>query len=168
MQLTALKPYWKSLFWLVVGYDINCQYRKHFHERIDEIQKKYGHLRSIGTDPFVFTLVSAVGKFHLPAHIASCRYKFSYYYLRGVGMTDGEALERIWSIMNSLVAHTKEMMPGHRHDIINDFHSDMNIHKMHNIGTSPQCPKKRYPIEYSFSAHAVNEVQEGAKTARDY
>ncbi|EJF55967.1 hypothetical protein DICSQDRAFT_150671 [Dichomitus squalens LYAD-421 SS1] len=133
VQLTALRPYWKTLRWLAVGYDINCQYRIHFHERIRELQKRYGHLKSIPADDFVFELLSAVGKFHLPAHIQACRFKFSYYYLRGVGMTDGEALERIWSILNSLAARTKEMTPGHRHDVLNDFLGDMNVRKLHSI-----------------------------------
>ena len=91
-------------------------------------------LKSIDTSDFPFTVVSAVGKLQLPAHIESCRYKFSYYYLRGAGMTDGEALERIWSILNSLAARTKEMTTGHRHDVLNDFYGDMNVRKLHNIG----------------------------------
>ncbi|KAI1784480.1 hypothetical protein LXA43DRAFT_1101350 [Ganoderma leucocontextum] len=46
-------------------------------------------------------------------------------------MTDGEALERIWSVFNSLALRTKEMSSGHRHDVINNFHSDMNVRRLH-------------------------------------
>ena len=163
-QLTALRPYWKSLRWLAVGYDINCQYRIKFHERIKELQSRYGHLKSIPTDDFVFELLSPVGKFHLSAHTLTCRFKFSYYYLRGVGMTDGEALERIWSILNSLAARTKEMTPGHRHDILNDFLGDMNVRKLHSIGQSTAYTPKQV-TDSSSSPHVSRQIRQGDEAA---
>ncbi|TFK79156.1 hypothetical protein K466DRAFT_506060, partial [Polyporus arcularius HHB13444] len=114
-------------------YDINCQYRKKFRKRIKDIQTNFPNLLSIRLDYLPFTL-PGIGKFHAPAHTASCRCKYSYNYLPGVGMTDGEAAERIWAILNHLAARTKEMSPGHRHDVINHFYSDMNIRRLHGIG----------------------------------
>ena len=32
----------------------------------------------------------SIGKFHVAAHQESCRSRYSYYYLPGSGMTDGE------------------------------------------------------------------------------
>ena len=49
-------------------------------------------------------------------------------------MTDGEAAERIWAILNHLASRTKEMSPGHRHDVMNDFYSDMNVRRLHSMG----------------------------------
>ena len=49
-------------------------------------------------------------------------------------MTDGEAAERIWSILNVLAARTREMSPGHRHDVINHFYNDMNLRRLQGIG----------------------------------
>ena len=51
-------------------------------------------------------------------------------------MTDGEALERIWALFNALALRTKEMSSGHRHDVINDFHSDMNVRRLHAMRAS--------------------------------
>ena len=48
-------------------------------------------------------------------------------------MTDGEAPERIWASLNNLSMRTKEMSSGHRHDVINDYYSDMNVRRVHNM-----------------------------------
>ncbi|KAI0687632.1 hypothetical protein C8T65DRAFT_700875 [Cerioporus squamosus] len=123
---------WSFLNWHCNGYDINCQYRKKFRGRIKDIQTNFPNLLSIRLDYLPFTL-PGIGKFHAPAHTATCRCKYSYNYLPGVGMTDGEAAERIWAILNHLAARTKEMSPGHRHDVINHFYNDMNIRHLHGI-----------------------------------
>src|SRR5882762_2869518 len=43
-----------------------------------------------------------VPKFHLPAHVAACQMAFSFNLTRGVGRTDGEALEQGWADINPL------------------------------------------------------------------
>lgn len=117
----------------VRAYDINCQHCIHFDLRMTHFTQNAGLYTSL--KHYVFpTTVLGVGKFHLPAHKPSCRWKFSFHYLPGVGMTDGEALERIWSVLNTLGSSTREMSTGHRHDVINDHHSDMNIRRMHSAG----------------------------------
>lgn len=63
-------------------------------------------------------------------------FKFSFNWLPGVAMTDGEAPERIWAILNGLASRTQEMSSGHRHDIINDFYGDWNVRRVHGIGLS--------------------------------
>ena len=118
------------------GYDINCQYRKKFRRRMEDIQTHFPNLQSIRLDYLPYTL-PAIGKFHAPAHTGTCRCKYSYNYLPGVGMTDGEAAERIWSILNGLAARTREMSPGHRHDVINHFYNDMNLRRLQGIGETP-------------------------------
>ncbi|OCH83779.1 hypothetical protein OBBRIDRAFT_815708 [Obba rivulosa] len=110
--LLALQP-WMGLHIHVAGYDIAC-------------------MCTIRKTLFPWTL-PAIGKFHLPAHIPSCCYKFSYHYLPGVGITDGEAPERIWPAINALATRTREMSAGHRHDVINDYHSDHNVRRTHGL-----------------------------------
>ncbi|OCH85647.1 hypothetical protein OBBRIDRAFT_807358 [Obba rivulosa] len=121
-----------QVFLHISGYDINCQYRKNFWKRMEWFRKNRGLMNSIKHVQFPKTL-SVIGKFHLPAHNAACRYKFSYYWMPGAAMTDGEAPERIWAVLNGLAAHTQEMAAGHRHDIINDHHSDMNVRRTHTM-----------------------------------
>ncbi|RDX46393.1 hypothetical protein OH76DRAFT_1356133 [Lentinus brumalis] len=128
VQLSGLQRYMK-LRMHVAGYDINCQYRIHFASRMQSIRERFDFLPSIRLTHFPPTLI-AIGKFHLAAHIPRCRYKFSYNFLPGVGMTDGEALERIWGEVDGLAVRTKEMTPGHRHDTQNDHYNDMNIRRI--------------------------------------
>lgn len=126
---------WKDLKVHVSGYDINCQYRIKFRERMRTLATQSQELGSISGLAFPKT-IAAVGKFHLPAHKPSCRYKFSFHWLPGVGMTDGEAPERIWAVLNDIGGSAREMTSGHRHDVINDHHSDMNWRRTQGIGES--------------------------------
>ncbi|THG98302.1 hypothetical protein EW026_g3863 [Hermanssonia centrifuga] len=128
---------WRNLFMHVSAYDINCQYRINFEKRMQafrELTMPFSSIPSFSLREkyFPYTL-AGVGKFHIPAHNASCRYKFSFHFLPGVGMTDGEAPERIWATLNALGLRTREMSSGHRHDVINDFHTDMNIKRTHDM-----------------------------------
>ncbi|KAM5532217.1 hypothetical protein V8D89_014117 [Ganoderma adspersum] len=122
---SGLAPYF-TLCRHCSGYDINCQYRIYFKSRIMELQEQFPTLSTCQILFFPYTL-PGIGKFHAPAHTSSCRTAYSYNFLPGVGMMDREALERIWSIFNSLTLRTKEISSGHCHDVINDFHSNMNV-----------------------------------------
>ncbi|KAI0340954.1 hypothetical protein BDW22DRAFT_1485896 [Trametopsis cervina] len=130
---------WISLRLHISAYDINCQYRIHFWERIEAIRKmlfveKKFTLRSIKN--FVFPATrAAVGKFHEAAHKLACRLWNSFHYLPGSAQTDGEALERVWPHMTALALRTREMSAGHRHDIINYFNDDMNWRKTFRMPT---------------------------------
>ena len=132
--------HWMQLKFHVSAYDINCQYRIHFWERLAKIKKQFfinnvSAFKSI--KQFVFpTIRSGVGKFHEPAHKLDCRLQYSFHYLLGAGQTDGEAPERIWASTVFLGLRTREMSAGHRHDIINFFHNDMNWRRTCGIGTS--------------------------------
>ncbi|KAI0043375.1 hypothetical protein FA95DRAFT_1498735 [Auriscalpium vulgare] len=131
-MLSALQP-WMDLETHVSGYDINCQYRINLQERLDWMRKETADLDSILKYDFPLTL-AAVGKFHLPAHCEACRIFFSFHFLPWCAMTDGEAAERIWAILNSIGNATREMTPGHRHDFINALLSDLNARRVHGIG----------------------------------
>ena len=124
---------WKELCLHISGYDINCQYQIHFKKRMAWLGGQTGNLPSVSGARFPTTLV-VVGKFHLPTHKASCHYKYSYHWLPGVGMMDGEALEHIWTILNDIEGSIHEMTVGHCHNIINNHHLDMNVQRTHSIG----------------------------------
>ena len=125
----------------VSAYDINCQYRLKFSQRLRDIAKTHERLEKMSVIAmgyaklFPWTL-SGVGKFHLPGHKGSCRYKWSFNFLPGSCMTDGEAAERVWSMLNFLGLRTREMNPGHRHDVINMFYSYLNVNRLHGMGRS--------------------------------
>ncbi|ETW79409.1 hypothetical protein HETIRDRAFT_322626 [Heterobasidion irregulare TC 32-1] len=149
---------WMELRLHVSGYDINCQYRIHFDKRMAWMGDNTGHLPAVSGARFP-TTVAAVGKFHLPAHKASCRYKFSYHWLPGVGMTDGEAPERIWAILNDIGGSTREMTSGHRHDVINDHHSDMNVRRTHSIVKATSKKYDQARTEYVRAKDALQRLE---------
>ena len=137
LMLSGLQR-WMTLPLHVSTYDINCQYRIHFWERLKKIEQLFvvsqvSSLQSIRNYRFPPTR-AAVGKFHEPAHKTECRLRHSFHYYRGAAQTDGEALERIWALITALGLRTREMTPGHRHDTINYFHDDMNWKRTYGLG----------------------------------
>ncbi|KAJ7016310.1 hypothetical protein C8F04DRAFT_1281905 [Mycena alexandri] len=114
---------------LYVSYDIACQWHKNIWERMKTFPREVRFVR--GKHYCVFL----IPKFHLPAHIEACNILFSFHLTRYVGMTDGEAPERGWSLLNPLATSTAEMGPGMRRDIINDAFNDMNHKKIVDMGT---------------------------------
>ncbi|KAM5531911.1 hypothetical protein V8D89_014422 [Ganoderma adspersum] len=131
---SGLAPYF-TLCRHCSGYNINCQYRIYFKSRIMELQEQFPTLSTCRILFFPYTL-PGIGKFHAPAHTSSCHTAYSYNFLPGVGMMDREALEQIWSIFNSLTLRTKEISSGHCHDVINDFHSNMNVCRLQAMPTT--------------------------------
>ncbi|KAJ7715472.1 hypothetical protein B0H16DRAFT_1741913 [Mycena metata] len=113
---------------LYVSYDIACQWHKNIWERMKTFPREVHFLR--GKKYCVFL----IPKFHLPAHIEACNVLFSFHLTRYVGLTDGEAPERGWSVLNPLASSTMEMGPGMRRDTINDAFNDMNHKKIVNMG----------------------------------
>lgn len=77
-----------------------------------------------------------IGKNHLPGHKDPCHWEYSFYYIPGSGMFDGEGSERRWSIENEIAQSAQQMGPGQRHDALVYHNSDYNIQKTFGMGTS--------------------------------
>ncbi|KAI0338086.1 hypothetical protein BDW22DRAFT_1338518 [Trametopsis cervina] len=159
-MLSGLRK-WLGLRLHISAYDINCQYRIKFWERIAKIQgmitnKKLPALITIKNFKFPATR-AAVGKFHEAAHKLACRLWNSFHYLPGAAQTDGEALERVWTHVTGLALRTREMSAGHRHDTINFFHDDMNWCKTNRLPTF--LARKRAEAGRHFQASSVTQTQ---------
>ena len=89
------------------------------------MKKSFGEDKAKQVDSFV----KEIPKMHLVGHKDECQIPFSFNYIRGVGRTDGEAIERFWAEANQLAASTKQMNAGHRHDKINDHCGGSNWYK---------------------------------------
>ncbi|KAJ6480691.1 hypothetical protein C8R47DRAFT_1218538 [Mycena vitilis] len=113
---------------LYVSYDIACQWHKNIWARMTTLPEEVRFVK--GKKYCVFL----IPKFHLPAHIEACNILFSFNLTRWVGMTDGEAPERGWAMLNPLATATAEMGPGMRRDTINDAVNDMNHEKIISLG----------------------------------
>ncbi|KAF7295222.1 CxC2 domain-containing protein [Mycena indigotica] len=71
---------------------------------------------------------------HAEAHDPKCRIQFALRYLLGVGKTDGESTERLWSLLNPASWSTKEMGEGARHDVLEDKIDLINFEKKQEHG----------------------------------
>lgn len=132
-HLSALQPY-HALRRIYHGYDINCQYRRNLPKRLHWVKDNVRGMTSIVTTELPDTK-HVIPKFHAGGHKRTCRPYFSAYYTPGCAMTDFETQERVWAILNHLGNRTREMTSGHRQDVINDHHSDVNVRQVHKMGT---------------------------------
>lgn len=108
---------------LNISYDIMCQWHKSLYQRMSSLPQE------VQIDLRTKHVLFFVPKFHLPAHITPCQWRFSFNWTCGVGHTDGEAPERGWADINPIASSTKVMGPGHRHDTKDNFFGDWNWKK---------------------------------------
>ena len=109
--LSSLRRTIIGIHQLFISYDIVCQWSLHFMARMRELPICL-HL------PDNIVIAWGIPKCHCKGHKIECQVEFSMNVQRGVGRTDGEGIERTWSGLNNAAAATKEMLPGHRHDIL--------------------------------------------------
>lgn len=118
---------------LVVSYDIACQWSIHLNKRLRRIDSDFAN--TLFNDHCT-RIKFLVPKFHLPAHVARCRTRYSFKYSKYVGRTDGEAPEHGWAEINPIASSTKEMGPGYRRDTLDSHFNDYNWRKTINLGDS--------------------------------
>lgn len=75
-------------------------------------------------------LITKIPKGHIRAHQDSCQGPLSLNYTKGAADTDGEGIERLWAWLNKLAASAKEMTPGGRFELLDDFCGYSNFRKM--------------------------------------
>ncbi|KAJ7038352.1 hypothetical protein C8F04DRAFT_1179974 [Mycena alexandri] len=112
-----------TAMFLAISYDIACQWQIHLPERMEKMPE---HLQ---LDLALITLLFALPVWHASAHEESCQNQNSLTYLEGVGRTDGEGIERTWSVLNPIAWATKEMAKGARADAIEDKIDHHNFEK---------------------------------------
>lgn len=117
-----------SILMIVASYDIACQWSKNLKTRVAEFPSSL----QFTLPP---TLTYVIPKFHIYAHGKSCQTRWSLNYLRWMGRTDGEGVEREWSHINPVALSTRLMGPGHRHDILDDHWGAWNWRKVVGLGT---------------------------------
>ncbi|KAJ2919067.1 hypothetical protein MD484_g1365, partial [Candolleomyces efflorescens] len=123
LQLCLLKMF-------LISYDIACQWFINLFQRITRIDQSCPLLQPDVEIRFL------VPKFHLPAHIPTCRNRFAFMLTPGAGLGDGEAPERGWGELNPLATSTREMGPGMRRDTLDYHFGDYNWRKMVRLGDS--------------------------------
>lgn len=71
---------------------------------------------------------------HATGHEKKCRDENALKLQEGVGTTDGEANERVWSQINKIATATKEMGPGNRNDTFDNYLDSYNWQKNMGLG----------------------------------
>ncbi|KAI6003269.1 hypothetical protein F5J12DRAFT_783695 [Pisolithus orientalis] len=115
---------------LKVSYDIACQWHKKLYQWMDQMPP------SLQSNLHDWAVTFLVPKFHLPAHIASCQWSFSFNWTKGVGQTDGKEPEHGWANLNPTASSMKTMGPSHRQDTLDDYFGDWNWKKLIGLGAS--------------------------------
>ncbi|XP_041481377.1 uncharacterized protein LOC121428660 isoform X2 [Lytechinus variegatus] len=85
-----------------VAYDIACQLT--------------AHLKKTGQAKLLEEIKLVLPAFHAYGHKASCQREFNVRNTKDMGLTDGEATERLWAYLRRFSAITKEMTPIGRQD----------------------------------------------------
>jgi len=98
---------------IAVSYDIACQWKINLLSRVPRLPASLHPANGI---KFTFGLPT----WHAVVHEPSCKASNKLSYQEGVGRTDGEGIERVWSQLNPSGFASKEMSEGNRHDTLDD------------------------------------------------
>jgi len=115
-----------ALIYIMHIYDINCLYCMYLQDRIDRNDMLHiaEHIK----------LIHAIGQFHVHGHQHKCLYRWATHYVPGAGVVDGEVLETLWAVLNTVSAATRTASLAHRTEILDDHMNDSNWKKMLHIG----------------------------------
>ncbi|KAJ7873906.1 hypothetical protein B0H14DRAFT_2343923 [Mycena olivaceomarginata] len=130
--LSALAGF--DLLELTLSYDIACQWKKNFGERMEHLPER------IRLDLEAFELETGLPVWHALAHEDVCASVNSLNYILGVGRSDGEGVERLWAFLNGFAYQSKEMGLGNRADTIEDKLDSHNFLK--NLGQADSLRRK--------------------------
>ena len=111
--------------WIMLSYDIWCQYGKKLRKQFDKSFPQQAKLvdRIRGTIP----------KMHVKNHIELCQQLYAFNYLKYSGETWGENIESSWAEQNQTAGSMKEQNDGHRHDSLDDYFGFWNWSKLRQL-----------------------------------
>ncbi|KAJ7741465.1 hypothetical protein DFH07DRAFT_870169 [Mycena maculata] len=130
--LSALAGF--SLLMLTISCDIACQWKTRLAERNAKMPKEM----RLQLDKFTYQCALPV--WHAASHNDECQENNSLSFKPGVGKTDGEGVEQVWSIMNPVAYHTKDAGCGQRADVVEDKIDSHNFQK--NLGQGETLQRK--------------------------
>ncbi|PPR04539.1 hypothetical protein CVT26_002506 [Gymnopilus dilepis] len=113
---------------VLISYDIACQWFKNLADRMQENWPPDLDL------PPSTKLIPAIPKLHEPMHNTPNHEVYSLNLIPGVGLSDLETPERVWSAHNALGNSTKTQGPGSRQDVLDDHFGHWNWQKIIGLG----------------------------------
>jgi hypothetical protein len=79
------------------------------------------------------SIVTAVGSFHLSAHVSECFVRYSLHFFLGSGQLDGEILKTLWAEFNKISLSVRAMSGSHWWEVYDDHMRDSNWKKLVSI-----------------------------------
>ena len=125
---SAMRYNMDRIRWIILYYDIMCQYWKNLKRRFRG--NPFLHL------PRHTYIQRAIGLFHVHGHIDSCFPRYAPSYIKGAGQIDGEVLETLWAVLNSIHASIRRMSTSNRQETLDDHMNDSNWKKLVGMGQS--------------------------------
>lgn len=110
----------------LVMYDIMCQYRVNFHQRVNTSSEL--------SLPDGLELRMGIGLFHIHGHQDSCLPRYSPSYIPGAKQVDGEIIETLWAPLNNISRSLRGMTLNHRQEVLDAHMNHSNWKKLVRIG----------------------------------
>ncbi len=101
--------------WIMISYDIWCQYSINLKARMHE---RFPHLADI-----FMRVQGAIPKLHIYSHGEKCQLHCSFVLTKYSGMTCGEGIESAWAEQNHAAGSTNGQSTGHRQDTLDEFNA---------------------------------------------
>ncbi|KAJ7503595.1 hypothetical protein B0H11DRAFT_1710585 [Mycena galericulata] len=111
-----------SLRWIMMTYDIWCQYSIYLRDRFVELFPSMADI--------IDKIRGAIPKMHIHGHMELCQLLWNLNWLAYSAFTVGEMIETGWAEHNLTAGSTKEQNDGNRHDSVDDTSGNWNWDKM--------------------------------------
>jgi hypothetical protein len=150
------------ILWLILSYDIACQYSKKFVARMKTLPE------AMQIDPEKMNVLFKVPNFHMLGHKWPCHSPYSFHWMRGAGMTDGEDVEQNWEFTNGAAGSTKMMGPGGRHAFLEGlfaFHNWMRTVSYRRVFSQRMVRDLKEARKHKEAFDAFTEVVEAEDAA---
>jgi hypothetical protein len=139
---------------IITFYDINCQYHKHLHARMDK-----GAYLSL---PWAVKIIPGIGLWHIHGHQDSCYCRYAPTFIPGAARIDGEIMETLWASLNIISPSARGMGTPHRKEVLDFQMGDCNFMKMIRMSEF-SC----FSSKCNFS-HSCRNRQTGKSLCRKY
>ncbi|KAH9008024.1 hypothetical protein EDB85DRAFT_1904662 [Lactarius pseudohatsudake] len=139
----------------LVMYDIMCQYRVHFQERVENSPEL--------SLPSSLQLQMGIGLFHIHGHQDSCLPRYSPSYIQGAKQVDGEIIETLWAPLNNISRSLRGMSLDHRQEVLDAHINHSNWKKLVRIVPSLLKRWKRLKPGLDASSKAYEALNQHFK-----
>ncbi|KAF7304804.1 CxC2 domain-containing protein [Mycena kentingensis (nom. inval.)] len=128
---TSFMRHFVTLLWLIISYDIACQWHKNLKARLAALPPL---MRLQAIQAIIALARFAIPKMHIKGHILLCQLFFAFGLIMGSGQVDGEGIERPWSMLGGIAASTRASGPGSHADQLDDHLGFWNWLKLIRLG----------------------------------